>query len=156
MDLLKRGLFVLVCATVGGTALNHFVLGNTGDSLPRNARMGDWRTAQVRPACYRALERPEADRHAPRMPAGEHRIDVQDGLAARDMTVALNCYVVTQRNAVCEPNNRAWIVDYIGRYFGKKEEMLAVAARHGEGEVRTVRALWDSRATAPSTRPSKA
>jgi hypothetical protein len=130
--------------TLGGTALNHFVLGNTGDALPRNARMGDWRLAEVRPACYRALERPETDRLAPRLPTGEHRIDIQDGLQARDMTVALSCYLVTQRNAVCEPNNRAYIVDYVGRYIAKKQEMLATASRYGEGEVRTVRALWDS------------
>ena len=35
------------------------------------------------------------------------------------MTAALNCYLVTHPNAICERNNRAYIVDYINRYFAK-------------------------------------
>ena len=32
------------------------------------------------------------------------------------MTAALHCYLVTHPNAICEKNNRAYIVDYINRF----------------------------------------
>ena len=60
------------------------------------------------------------------------------------MTAALNCYLVTHPNAICERNNRAYIVDYINRYFAKYDEMLDIAKRYGDAEISTVRNLWDS------------
>ena len=67
------------------------------------------------------------------------------------MTVALNCYVVTNAKAVCEPNNRAYVIDYIGKYYAKRDEMLSVAKQYGEAEIRNVRQVWNSRATGRST-----
>lgn len=144
MNLIARGLFVVGGIAVGSFALNHFVFGNTGDALIPSARIGEWRKAEVREACFPATERPEKDSLAPRMPAGPHRIAPSDHRRAVELTVALHCYVVTKQNAICQPDNRAWIVDYIGRYYAKKNEMLATARNYGEAEVRKVEALWDS------------
>lgn len=98
----------------------------------------------MREACFPATERPEADRLAPKMPVGPHRVAPRDYRRSLELTVALHCYVVTKQNAICQPDNRAWIVDYIGRYYTKKAEMLATAKSYGEAEVRTVEALWNS------------
>jgi hypothetical protein len=144
MNLFGRVLFVLVAIAVGTEAVNYFVLGHTGDILPRNGRMGEWRAAQVRPACYGALEAPERDPLLPKLPGEGHRIDSGDFVRAREMTAALHCYVVTHANAICQPDNRAYIVDYIGKYFVKINDMLAIASQYGEDELRNVRQLWDS------------
>jgi hypothetical protein len=144
MNLIGRGLFVIGGIAVGSFLINHFVFGNTGDALPRSARMGEWRKAEVREACFRAMEYPERDSMAPRMPAGPHRVAPSDHRRAVEMTVALNCYLVTRAAAICEPDNRAYIVDYIGRYYAKKAQMLATARNYGEAEVRNVQMLWDS------------
>ena len=61
-----------------------------------------------------------------------------------EMTAALNCYVVTHPDAVCDRDNRAYIVDYINRYFAKFDEMLSAAQSYGEAEIATVQNLWDS------------
>ena len=61
------------------------------------------------------------------------------------LTAALHCYLVTQRGAVCERNNRAYIVDYIRRYYDHMDAMLANAAGYDADEVRNVNELWDSR-----------
>jgi len=144
MSLLGRGLFVIAGIVAGSTAVNYFVFGNTGDYGLPNGRLGAWREAQVRPACYQALEFPQKDAANPKLPSGEHRIDRQDFMRMVDMTAALHCYLVTQRNAVCERNNRAYIVDYASKYFAKMDDMMAGAKRYGEDEVRKVRQLWDS------------
>ncbi len=144
MNLIARGLFVVGGIAVGSFAINHFVFGNTGDALITSARIGEWRKADVREACFPATERPEADGMAPKMPAGQHRVAPRDHRRAVELTVALNCYVVTKQNAVCQPDNRAWIVDYIGRYYAKKNEMLATAKNYGQAEVSTVETLWNS------------
>jgi hypothetical protein len=125
MNLIARGLFVVGGIAVGSFALNHFVFGNTGDALITSSRIGEWRKAEVRESCFPATERPESDGLAPRMPAGPHRISSSDYRRAVEMTVALNCYVVTKQNA-------------------KKKEMLATAKNYGEAEIRKVQALWDS------------
>ena len=73
-----------------------------------------WHEAEVRPACYEAVD--VKDQYtSPKLPSGLHNVDFGDYARAVQLTAALNCYVVTQKNAVCEPNNRAWIVDYTGR-----------------------------------------
>ena len=115
-----------------------------GDALARNARLGDWREAQIRTACLGALERPERDPLMPKFPVAQHHIDLQDSVRMLEATAALNCYVVTHRNAVCDRNNRAYIVASIGRYFEHMDSMLATASRHGEAEVRLVARLWNS------------
>jgi hypothetical protein len=144
MSFFSRGLFVVAGIIAGTTGLNYFVFGNTADYGLPNSRLGAWREAQVRPACYGALEFPRNDPANPKLPYGQHRIDARDHDRMIDMTAALHCYVVTQRNAVCEPNNRAYVVDYATKYFAKKDEMLATAKRYGDDEVNNVRQLWDS------------
>ena len=144
MNLIARGLFVVGGIAVGSFALNHFVFGNTGDALISSARIGEWRKAEVREACFPATERPETDSLAPKMPVGPHRVAPSDHRRAVELTVALHCYVVTKQNAICQPDNRAWIVDYIGKYYAKKSEMLAIAKNYGEAEIRKVEALWNS------------
>lgn len=144
MNLIARGLFVVGGIAVGSFALNHFVFGNTGDSLIRSARIGEWRKAEVREACFPATEHPERDGLAPRMPAGPHRVAPSDHRRAVELTVALHCYVVSRRDALCQSDNRAWIVDYINRYYAKKNEMLAHAKHYGEAEIRNVEAVWNS------------
>lgn len=144
MNLIARGLFVVGGIAVGSFALNHFVFGNTGDALIASDRIGEWRKAQVREACFPATERPELDRLGPKVPAGPHRVAPSDHRRAVELTVALHCYVVTKQNAICQRDNRAWIVDYIGRYYAKKNEMLATAKNYGEGEIRNVEIVWNS------------
>lgn len=143
MSFMSRGLFVVVGIIAGTTAINYFVLGNTADYGMPSSRIGAWREAQVRPACYGATESPERDPARPMLPYGQHRIAPQDYSRMVEMTAALHCYLVTQRNAVCEPNNRAYIVDYIGKYYGKMDAMLETATRYGDGEVQNVKRLWN-------------
>jgi hypothetical protein len=144
MTLLLRAVFVLGAIFVGVNLLNYFVLGNSGDYLPGGERMGEWKEAKIREACYPALESPERDSLLPQLSTNDHRVDWQDLNRAIEMTAALNCYVVTHPNAICERNNRAYIVDYINRYYAKFDEMMNTARRYGESEMSTVRNLWDS------------
>ena len=144
MNFLKRAAFVLGGIFLGINLLNYFVLGHTGDYLPGGPRMGEWKEAKIREACYPALESPERDELLPKLPATDHRLDWRDLNRARDMTAALNCYLVTHPNAVCERNNRAYIVDSINRYFAAFDDMMSAARRYGESEMSTVRKLWDS------------
>jgi hypothetical protein len=144
VNFLKRAAFVIGGIFLGINLLNYFVLGHTGDYLPGGPRMGEWKEARIREACYPALESPERDELLPKLPATDHRLDWRDLNRARDMTAALNCYLVTHPNAVCERNNRAYIVDYINRYFSAFDDMMSAARRYGEAEMSTVRKLWDS------------
>jgi hypothetical protein len=135
----------VVAAIVGGSsAINHFVLGGSSDFGLTGSRVGSLRDAKVRTACYFTLEFPEKNPARPTLPPGQNRIAPQDYNRVVEITAALNCYVATQRNAICEPDNRAYIVDYIGRYFGKQDAMLEIAARYGETEVKNVQMLWDN------------
>lgn len=143
MSFFSRGLFVVTGIILGTTAVNYFVFGNTADFGISNSRLGAWREAKVRPACYPALEFPEKDSARPMLPYGQHRIAPQDYSRVVEMTAALHCYVATQNNAVCEPNNRAYVVDYIGKYFSKMDDMLEAAKRYGDDEIRNIRILWD-------------
>ena len=144
MYLLKRAAFVLGAIFLGVNLLNYFVLGNTGDYLPGGGRMGEWKEAKIREACYPALESPERDGSLPRLSTDRHRVAWRDLSRAIEMTAALNCYLVTHPNAICERNNRAYIVDYINRYFAKFDEMIDIAKRYGDAEISTVSDLWDS------------
>lgn len=144
MDLLKRAAFVIGGIFLGINLINYFVLGNTGDYLPGGARMGEWKEAKVREACYPALEFIERDGQLPKLSTDRHRVDWRDLTRAQEMTAALNCYLVTHPNAICERNNRAYIVDYINRYFAKFDEMVDTAKRYGDAEISTVKNLWDS------------
>jgi hypothetical protein len=143
MSFMTRGLFVVGGIIAGTTALNYFVFGNSADYGMPNSRLGAWREALVRPACYGALENPEKDWARPKISAGQTRIAPEDYTRTVELTAALHCYLVTQSNAVCERNNRAYIVDYIGKYFSKMDGMLEAAAHYGGDEVRNVKYLWD-------------
>jgi hypothetical protein len=145
MSLMWRALFVVCGIVVGSTAINYYVFGHTGDLSTQNARIGAWREAQVREACFGAMEYPEKDPANPKLPAVPNRIGLIDHHDAIKVTAALHCYLVTQRGAVCERNNRAYIVDYIARYFGKMDEMLGTAKSYGADETTNVRELWNSR-----------
>jgi hypothetical protein len=144
MSFMWRAAFVVAGVVTGATALDYFVLGNAADYVMQNERIGAWREGKVRPACYDVFGAPQKDPLAPRLPAAEHHITIGDYLKTAEMTAALKCYVVTQAGAVCEPNNRAFIVTYIRRYFDKMDEMLRAAEKRGADEVKNVRALWDS------------
>jgi hypothetical protein len=144
MNFLMRAAFVAGGIFVGANLINYAVLGNTGDYLPGGARMGEWKAAKIRETCYPALEHPERDGALPKLASSDHRVDWRDLTRAQEMTAALNCYLVTHPNAVCEKNNRAYIVDYINRYFAKFDEMIDIAKRYGETEISTVKNLWDS------------
>lgn len=145
MNLMWRAVFVVCGIVAGSTAINYYVFGNTADYAAQGARIGAWREAKVREACFGAMERPEKDPANPKMPAAQHRIGMMDHGRAVEVTAALHCYLVTQRGAVCERHNRAYIVDYIRKYFGKMDEMLATAKTYGEDEIRNVRNVWNSR-----------
>ncbi|MCK1637754.1 hypothetical protein IVA95_09145 [Bradyrhizobium sp. 157] len=144
MNFLMRAAFVLGGIFLGVNLINYFVLGRSGDYLPGGDRMGEWKAAKIREACYPALEHPERDGQLPRLSTDKHRVDWRDLTSAKEMTAALNCYLVTHPNAICERDNRAYIVDYISRYFAKFDEMMNTAKRYGESEMSTVRDLWDS------------
>ncbi len=144
MYLLKRAAFVVGGIFVGVILLNYFVLGHTGDYPPGGERMGEWKAAKIREACYPALEHVERDGQLPKLSTDRHRVDWRDLTRTIEMTAALNCYLVTHPNAVCERNNRAYIVNSINRYFAKFDEMMDIAKRYGEAEMSTVRNLWDS------------
>ena len=144
MNFLMRAAFVVGGIFLGVNLLNYFVLGHTGDYLPGGERMGEWKAAKIREACYSALEQPERDGQLPKLSTREHRVDWRDLNRAVEMTAALNCYLVTHPDAICERNNRAYIVDYINRYFAKLDEMIDIAKRYGEAEISTVKDLWDS------------
>jgi hypothetical protein len=137
MNILQRIFFVIGGIAVSGYVLAYF-LNPTADSLPRNSRMGEWREARVRPACYDAVDN-IGDPLLPKLPSGNNHIDFGDFALVVRYTAALNCYIVRERDAICEPNNRAWIVDYMGKYYGTRDRLLAAAARHGDAEISLVK-----------------
>ncbi|MFG3593548.1 hypothetical protein [Bradyrhizobium sp. RDI18] len=144
MNFLTRAAVALGGIFLGVNLINYFVLGHSGDYLPGGERMGEWKAAKIREACYPALEHLEGDGQLPKLSTKDHRVDWRDLNRAKEMTAALNCYLVTHPNAICERDNRAYIVDYIGRYFAKFDEMMNTAKRYGRSEMSTVRDLWDS------------
>jgi ABC-type proline/glycine betaine transport system substrate-binding protein len=144
MNLLMRAAFVVGAIFVGANLINYSVLGNTGDYLPGGERMGVWKAAKIREACYPAFAVSERDGTLPKLTTNDHRVAWQDLSETKTMTTALHCYLVTHPNAICEKNNRAYIVDSINRYFSKFDEMIEIAKRYGDSEITTVKNLWDS------------
>jgi hypothetical protein len=137
---IRRASFVIAAIVLGRLAL-YFVL-TPGATLVHNARMGEWKKADVREACFEALERLD-DPDLPRYPSD---FTSADGVTrAREMTAALHCYIVTKRDAVCNPDNRAYIVDYIGKYYDKMDSMMASAKRNGPGQLGMMERFWNSR-----------
>ena len=137
---IRRASFVVAAIILGQIAL--YFLMTPGATLVHNARMGEWKKAQVREACFEALER----LNDPDLPSYPSDFATADGLTrATEMTAALHCYMVTKRDAVCNPDDRAYIVDYIGRYYDKMDSMMASAKRKGPDQFKLMQAFWNSR-----------
>ena len=73
-----RAAFVVGGIFVGMNLINYFVLGHTGDYLPGGQRMGEWKEAKIREACYPALESPGAGRATAKAHEQRHRVDWRD------------------------------------------------------------------------------
>jgi hypothetical protein len=145
MNLIVRAAFVVGGIVLGSNAINYYVLGNTGDYLVGDSdRMGNWRKAQIRPRCYPHQEAAARDPSMPKKPSGEHHIGYLDFDQTRLKTASLYCYVVIYPDAVCEPNNRAYIVNHIRKYYETRDDMLSRAERYGKQDVENVRQLWSS------------
>ncbi|MEJ0078081.1 MAG: hypothetical protein WDO17_22100 [Alphaproteobacteria bacterium] len=141
MSLMWRALFVIGAIVAGRTAIGLYWEGPSAFFQTETARVGNWREAKLRPACQIVREQPAREVGAPARP---QRVSWEDHERALELSAALNCFLVTQTNAVCERDNRAYVIHYVGEYFSKMEEMLASAARHGDDDVRAVRSLWNA------------
>jgi len=137
---IRRASFVVAAIIFGRIAL--YFLMTPGATLVHNTRMGESRNAEVREACFEALEQLN-DPALPRFPSD---IATADGITrATEMTAALHCYIVTKRDAVCNADDRAYIVDYIGRYYDKMDSMMASAKRKGPDQLKLMQQFWTSR-----------
>ena len=142
MSWVWRALFVVCAIVVGRTAIGYAFEGPSLFQLHREtARVGNWREAKLRPACQIVREQPAREVGVPAQP---QRVAWDDYERALELSAALKCFLVTQTNAVCERDNRAYVIHYVGEYFSKMDEMLSNAARHSEDNVREVRALWNA------------
>ena len=140
MSLMWRALFVIVAIIVGRIGIGFF-FGETPAFQRETARVGNWREAKLRPACQIVREAPTREVGAPARP---QRVSWEDHERALELSAALKCFLVTQTNAACDRDNRAYIIHYVGEYFSKMDEMLASAARSGDDDVRAVRSLWNA------------
>lgn len=135
-----RALFVVSAIIAGRSAIALYVEGPSAFLNTESVRVGDMREAKLRPACAIVRERPTRELGVPARP---QRVDFYDYERALELSAALNCFLVTQTNAICERDNRAYVIHYVGEYFAKMDEMLSAAARNGDDNVREVRALWN-------------
>lgn len=141
MSWMWRALFVIGAIVVGRTAIGLYTEGASAFFNTETARVGNWREAKLRPACSIVREYPAREVGVPARPL---RLFHEDYERALELSAALKCFLVTQHNAVCERDNRAYVIHYAGEYFSKMDEMLSAALRHGEEHVRQVRALWNA------------
>ena len=137
---IRRASFVIGFVILGRLALYFYL--TPGATLVHNDRMGEWKRADVREACFGALERLN-DPGLPRYPSDF--TSAEGVYRATEMTAALHCYLVTKRDAVCSPDNRAYIVDYIGKYYDKMDSMMASAKRKGDLQLGMMQRFWDGR-----------
>lgn len=105
-----------------------------------SGRVGEWKKAEVREACFKETE--FANHNRPRLP--ENRIGLQKISRGEMLATALGCYVISNKQAVCEKNNRAYIIDYISRYFAFKRETYETAKEYGERERKVVDLFWSN------------
>jgi hypothetical protein len=103
-------------------------------------RIGEWRKAEVREACFKETE--FAGNNQPRLP--QNRIGWQAEQRGAMMATALGCYIVSNKQAVCEKNNRAYIVDYISRYYAFKRGTYNTAQEYGKAEIQIVDQFWEN------------
>jgi len=137
-----RALFVIAAIVAGRVAIGLIWEGPSAFTFQRETeRVGNWRQAKLGPACSIVREHPTREVGVPAQP---HRVAWDEYERALELSAALNCFLVTQTNAVCERNNRAYVIHYVGEYFSKMDEMLSAAARYGDDEVRTIRSLWNA------------
>jgi hypothetical protein len=136
-----RALFVIGAIVVVRTAIGLYWEGPSAFFNTETARVGNWRDATLRPACQIVREQPMREVGAPARP---QRVSWEDHERALELSAALKCFLITQTNAVCDRDNRAYVIHYVGEYFSKMDEMLATAARYGDDDVRAVRSLWNA------------
>jgi hypothetical protein len=141
MSWVWRALFVIAAIVVGRTAIGYFFFDVSPTVRAETPRVGNWREAKLRPACQIVREAPTREVGVPAKPM---RVAWDDYERALELSAALKCFLVTQTNAVCERDNRAYVIHYVGEYFSKMDEMMSTAARHSEDTVREVRALWNA------------
>lgn len=103
-----------------------------------SGRIGEWRKAEIREACFGETSR--THRSWARLP--ENRIGLLTAQRGEMMATALNCYIVLNKQAVCEKHNRAYIVDYVTRYFSFKRGTYKTAEEYGERERKVVDQFW--------------
>jgi hypothetical protein len=137
---IKRAAFVIVAIIVGRFAL--YLVFNVENMLPRNPRLGDSSSAEVRQSCFVAPWRLR-DPDLPSYPSDF--ITPNDTPQVREMTASLYCQMVTKYDAVCDRDNRAYIVDYIGKYYDKRDTMLASAKSRGAEQFSMMQRNWNSR-----------
>jgi hypothetical protein len=141
MDHLMRRVGFVVGAIMLGHLVLYFVF-NAEAMMPRNKRLGDRSSSEVRNSCYVAPWRLR-DPELPQYPSDF--VTPPEAPAVREMTAGLFCQVVTKHDAVCDPDNRAYIVDFIGRYYGKREAMLATAKSKSAEQLDMMQRFWNSR-----------
>ena len=137
---IRRAAFVVGAIILGNLAL-YFVF-NAEAMLPRDKRIGDWSSSEVRNSCFVApwrLRDPELPRYPSDFVAPDYVPRV------REMTAGLYCMVVTKHDSVCDPDNRAYIVDAIGKYYDKRDTMLASAKSKGAEQLGMMQQFWNSR-----------
>lgn len=127
------GLLVLVLLTSS--------VAGCGDS----ERIGEWKKAKIREACFGEVAATNMwSPLGPTLPKSGHRISVQTAYRAAEMTSAMHCYVVTNKQSVCDKDNRAYIIDYIARYQAFINDMQRTAESYGESEKRNLAAFWNN------------
>lgn len=141
MSLMWRALFIVGAIVVGWTAIGLYWEGPSAFFNTETGRVGNWREAKLRPACQIVREQPAREVGVPAKPL---RVAFEDYERALELSAALKCFLLTQTNAVCDRDNRAYVIHYVGDYFAKMDEMLATAAHYGEDDVRAVRSLWNA------------
>lgn len=143
MSLMWRALFVIGAIVVGRTAIGLWWEGPSAffTTARENARVGNWREAKLVPACSIVREHPTREVGTPARP---NRVSWEDHERALELSAALRCFLITQTNSVCDRDNRAYVIHYVGEYFTKMDEMLTTAARFGDDDVRAVRSLWNA------------
>jgi hypothetical protein len=136
-----RALFVISAIVAGRTAIGLYTDGADAFFSRETPRVGNWHEAKLSPACSIVREQPQREVGVPAKP---FHVSHEDYLRALELSTALKCFLVTQTNAVCERNNRAYVIHYVTDYFAKMDEMLAEAPRYGDDNVQSVRALWNA------------
>lgn len=139
-QLIRRAAFVVGAIAFGNLFL-WFVF-NAEAMMPRNNRIGDPSSSEVRNSCYVAEWRLR-DKDLPHWPSDF--VSLSDEPQVRTLTAGLHCMMVTKPNAICDRDDRAVIVGAISRYFDKRDAMLAKAKSIGADQLSAMDRFWNSR-----------